>query len=77
MWLVDGLVDLLELDLATNESVYVQSRSCSILHDLQDEVRVGGDEATADGLAAVGIVAGDVQRSLLAKLHLRNALVPA
>lgn len=45
-------------------------------NDLQDEVRVGRDEATADGLAAVGKVARDVQRSLLAELHLNNALVP-
>lgn len=74
-WLVDGLVDLFELDLAVHMSVCIWVY-CVVLRGSQDEVRVGGDEATTDGLAAVGEVAGDVQRSLLAELHLHDALVP-
>jgi hypothetical protein len=43
---------------------------------LQDEVRVLGDEAR-ELLVAVCVVAGDVERRLLAELHLGDTLVPA
>ena len=73
---MDRLVDLLELDLAVQTSTNCDNVLGWTYDDLQDEVRVGWDEATTDRLAAVGKIARDVERSLLAELHLNDALVP-
>lgn len=73
-----SLVDLLELNLAihTHKSaslpIYATSHECNV----QDEVRVRGNQA-GELLAAVREVAGDVETSLLAELHGDDALVPA
>jgi len=54
-----------------------RTRSVDLLElDLEDEIRVRGDEA-GEALGAVRKVARDVEACLLAELHLHDALVPA